>query len=188
MQKNQRSFEFASSLILAASFILLAFGFLLLGVTWLPVIGILAGFMFLGMAYFILRHQPVVRNIEVIIGAKAASYLKPEAANLSGVIPVAILSTSTAAGEAQDFDATTVIGSSVRFGPNRVEPLDNMADPAAVAEHLRDVDGDGDMDFVFAFPKDGAGIGLDDEVCITGSTTKGEIFRGCGPLRLVEAA
>jgi len=189
MPKDLGKFEAASSVFLAASFVLLALGFFVLGVTWLPVIGIFAGFAFLAMAYYILRQQPAVRNIEVIIGAKAGTYLSPMATSLSGIIPVAILSTSRAAGDPVDFDARTVIGSTVRFGPNEVEPVENMADPIVVAQHQLDVDGDGDVDLVLDFPIDGAGITAKDEsVCITGTTTSGEVFRGCGPLHLVQPA
>lgn len=188
MQKNLNSFESVSSLFLAASYILLAIGFFFMGVSFLPVIGILAGFLFLGLAYYVLK-RPSVRIIEVLIGSKPGSYLNHEVQNQSATIPVAILSTSTAAGDAVDFDATTVIASSVRFGPNEIPPLEDMADPAVAARHMQDVDGDGDVDFVLDFPIERAGItGSGQTVCITGITKNGETFRGCGPIHMAAAA
>lgn len=183
MQKNLGTMELVSSMFLAASFVLLAVGFLVLGVTWLPVIGIVAGLAFLAMAYYILLQQAAVRAVRIIIGSKADTGRDSADISRSGVIPVAILSTSKAAGDDFDFNASTVIGSTVRFGPNAVEPLGDMADPDVVAKHLHDVDGDGDMDFVFDFPMDKAGITADDQnVCITGATSNGEVFRGCSRL------
>lgn len=189
MNKNLGTPEFASSIFLAASYILLAVGFFVLGVSFLPVIGILAGFLFLGLAYYVLQRRSVVRTIEILIGEKAETILNLSAQKQGSTIPVAILSSSTAAGDAVDFDATTVVASSVRFGPNEVAPVEDMEDPVIAAKHLKDVDGDGDVDFVIDFPIERAGITASDQtVCITGTTINGESFRGCGQLHLAEAA
>ena len=69
----------------------------------------------------------------------------------NGLIPVAILTTSTAMGDPVDFDATTVDSSNVRFGPGAAMRFHRR-------HHIRDVDRDGDMDMLLHFRQRTTGI------------------------------
>jgi hypothetical protein len=81
----------------------------------------------------------------------------------NGVIPVAILTTST-------FDATTVDDSTVGFGPDGA---------AAVHSAIADVDTDGDLDMVLHFRTRATGIACGDtSASLTGETTGGQAIEG----------
>jgi hypothetical protein len=85
----------------------------------------------------------------------------------NGVIPVAILTTRVADGEASDFDASQVDAATVTFGP----------DGAAIGHrraHVADVDGDGDSDLLLHFRTREAGLACGD----TEATLQGETFGG----------
>ena len=69
----------------------------------------------------------------------------------NGLIPVAILTTSTAMGDPVDFDAATVDSSTVRFGPGAAMRFHRR-------HHIRDVDRDGDMDMLLHFRQRTTGI------------------------------
>jgi hypothetical protein len=77
-----------------------------------------------------------------------------------GLVAVAILTTD-------EFDATTVDGTTVLFGPGEAEPGHG-------AGHLEDVDEDGDLDLVLHFKIQDSGLALGD----TEATLKGELFDG----------
>ena len=84
-----------------------------------------------------------------------------------GKIPVAILSTNTAAGESVDFDATQVDSTTIRFGPDG-------ANIAHSNGHVEDVDSDGDADLVLHFESQETGIACGDtEATLTGATFGG---------------
>lgn len=84
-----------------------------------------------------------------------------------GVIPVAILTTSIADGDATDFDATQVDETTLYFGPDEVGIAHRRA-------HVADVDGDGDRDLLLHFRTRGTGLACGD----TEATLKGETFGG----------
>lgn len=91
--------------------------------------------------------------------------------------PVAILTTSTAAGEALDFDAGTVDGATVRFGAGTAVPL--VYGPV-------DVDGDTDLDLVLWFRQIDAGFVCGDtSTSLTGATVDGRSIVGSDSVRIV---
>lgn len=98
----------------------------------------------------------------------------PNSINLksNGVIPVAILTTDF-------FDATTVDGTTVQFGPNGASPVHGEG-------HLEDVDEDGDLDWVGHFKTKQTGIAAGDtQATIKGKTTDGFDFSGEDSVNLV---
>ncbi len=96
-----------------------------------------------------------------------------------GVIPVAILSTRLADGDATDFDATQVDETTLRFGPGEVGIAHRQA-------HVADVDGDGDRDLLLHFRTRGAGIACGDtEATLKGGTFDGMPITGAGAVDVV---
>ena len=94
-----------------------------------------------------------------------------------GSIPVAILSTNTAAGEPVDFDANTIDATTVEFAG---------AGPIYEGGHLEDVDRDGDMDWVGHFKAQETDIdNTDTRAIITGKTIDGEDFIGWDTINIV---
>ncbi len=89
-----------------------------------------------------------------------------------GVIPVAILTTST-------FDATTIDPLSVRFGPDG-------ATEAHGKGHIEDVDGDGNDDLVLHFRTQETGIACGDtSTSLTGKTFDGQQIQGSDSIQTV---
>jgi uncharacterized protein YuzB (UPF0349 family) len=75
------------------------------------------------------------------------------------------------------FDAATVIGETVRFGPNKAAPVHYA---------LEDVDKDGDIDMILQFKTRDAGIAQEDiEAVLNGSTVDGQYFYGKDLVRIV---
>jgi hypothetical protein len=112
-------------------------------------------------------------SITVEVDIKPGS--TPNAINVrsKGVIPVAILTTSTARGESVDFDAAAVDPKSVTFGPG----LATMAHKKA---HIEDVDNDEDLDMVLHFRMQETGLQPgDSEVCLFGKTVDGKDIEAC---------
>ena len=103
-------------------------------------------------------------SIPVAIDIKPGS--DPNSINLRsrGVIPVAILTTNTAHGDAANFYALDVDPLSVMFGPDG-------AGEARGRGHVEDVDDDGDMDLVLRFRTQETGIQCGDaQATLTGET------------------
>lgn len=87
-------------------------------------------------------------------------------------IPVGLLSSSIAAGDAVEFDAVTIDIDSLRFGAGEVA---NVLVTPFTADH----NSDGLIDMTASFPTEGSGIACGDtEVSVTGQTTDGLDFRG----------
>jgi hypothetical protein len=96
-----------------------------------------------------------------------------------GVIPVAIVSTRLADGDATDFDATQVDETTLRFGPDEVGIAHRQA-------HVADVDGDGDRDLLLHFRTRGTGIACGDtEATLKGGTFDGRPITGTGAVDVV---
>ncbi|MFC1935791.1 thrombospondin type 3 repeat-containing protein, partial [Chloroflexota bacterium] len=109
-------------------------------------------------------------DIHVAIDIKPGS--DPNSINLgnNGVIPVAILTTD-------DFDATTVDGSTVTF---------EGTGPSHGDGHLEDVDGDGDLDWVGHFRTQETDLTeVDTDGTLNGETTAGIPIEGSDSVRVV---
>jgi hypothetical protein len=121
--------------------------------------------------------NPGPPTITVEIEIKPGSW--PNAINprSKGVIPVAILTTSTAAGESIDFNAATVDPLSVKFGPGEAVEVHGKG-------HVKDVDNDGDPDMVLHFKTRKTGIKYGDtEACLTGKTFDGKTIQACDTIK-----
>lgn len=104
--------------------------------------------------------KPTVIGIDI----KPGSYPNPINPRINGVIPVAILGSSS-------FDATSVDTSTVRFGPDQ-------AVPTAGIDRV-DVNNDGYLDIVVHFATQSSGITCSDTATfLFGKTTSGQQFVG----------
>jgi len=109
-------------------------------------------------------------TISVDIDIKPGGFPNSINPRSKGVIPVAILTTDT-------FDATTVDGTTVRFGPDEAEPAHYT---------LEDVDWDGDLDMIFHFRTQETGIECgDNEVALSGETVDGQQITGKDSIKTV---
>jgi hypothetical protein len=94
----------------------------------------------------------------------------------TGVIPVAILTTD-------DFDATTVDGSTVEFGPGGAEPVHKQHG------HIEDVNGDSRDDWIGHFRTQDVALAAGDTTAvILGRTEDGNSFRGEDSVNIVGRA
>ena len=108
-------------------------------------------------------------TIAVKPGGKPPAPVNPRS---QGVIPVAILSTSS-------FDATTVDPATARFGMLGTEA-------SSTQNSLEDVNGDGKLDMVLHFPTQQTGISCGTTtVTLTGQTTSGQPISGTAQIKTV---
>ncbi len=100
--------------------------------------------------------------------------INPRAA---GVVPVALLTTSVADGDAVDFDAWDADPATLAFGPAGAGIVHAQG-------HAEDVDGDGDLDMVVHFRVRATGIACGaTEAELTGETFGGRAFAGSDAIR-----
>ena len=126
----------------------------------------------------LLRIDPLEpAEIDVIVDIKPGGDPNSINPGSNGVIPVAILSTNTADGDTQDFDATQVDASTLRFGPGEAPIAHGNA-------HVQDVDADADHDLVAHFRTQETGIMCGDtELSLIGETFDGQGFVGSDSIR-----
>jgi hypothetical protein len=131
--------------------------------------------------------NPVVQPpLEVSIDIKPGSDVNPVNLKSNGVLPVAILTTSIADGDAVDFGASTVDTSTIQFG----DTGSGLASVSALRTSLEDVDGDGDLDVIVHFSmrdiKAAGALDADsvDAVLSAKTISGGDIF-GSDSLRIV---
>ena len=98
----------------------------------------------------------------------------------SNVIPVAILTTSTADGDLLDFDALEVDPLTVSFGSGDAVEVHSYG-------HAEDVDGDGDIDLVFHFSTLESGVMCGDtNMTLTGETFGGQMIKATDSVSVIK--
>ncbi len=180
MESNNPILDKISALSLSAACLIIGLGFILLGVTLLPIIGIFMGIPFLALSSYLWNERNYARKVAILVGYPPDGSSHYARFGGRGIIPVAILSTERNKGEPFDFDARTVEIKSVKLEPGMVKPVENKGSRANGRAHFQDVDGDGDTDVVFYFSLKESGFTEDlKDICLTGETVDGEIIRGC---------
>ena len=138
--------------VLRASLYLVGMGFIVLGLTLLPIIGL-----FVGLGCFALAQclwsPGRTKDLPVLIG----HFDDRRLAN-ARALPVAISSTSRKSGVAYDFNATTADAATVGVGPNSVHLLDGSGEQSSSSPRFGDVDEEGGLNFVGCFSPDQAGV------------------------------
>ena len=145
-KKEQGKVLIRSVLLCAVGLLFIAFG-----LSFLPIVGIVvgAGFLWFGLYPWVkFLHR---QKANVLIGSVSDNYL------LERRIPVVILS-ATKERDGFDFDPAHVDPSSVRIGPGKTGPVDDMSDPLIYERSLRDINEDGIPDLILYFSGDSAGI------------------------------
>jgi hypothetical protein len=147
--------------------------FIALGLSFLPVVGIAvgAGLLWFGLYPWVkVLHR---QKANVLIGSVSDNYL------LDRRIPVVILS-ATKERDGFEFNPALVDPTSVRIGPGKTGPVDDMSDPQVYERSLRDINEDGIPDLILYFSADSAGFGEKvEEVCVRAKTRNGERVFGC---------
>jgi hypothetical protein len=171
MKIEKGSVVVRSVLLCAVGLLFIAFGF-----SFFPIVGIVvgAGFLWFGLSPWVgfLRQ----RQARVLIGTVSDNYLEDRR------IPVAILS-ATKERDGFDFDPRLVDPSSVRIGPEKIGPVDDMSDPVIYERSLRDINDDGIPDLILYFSADSAGINEKvEEVCVRARMKNGERVLGCNAI------
>lgn len=169
MDKSEKGAVLMRSVLLSAVGLLC----IALGLSFLPIIGIFlgAGFMWFALSPWI----SILRTtkVNVMIGRVSDNLLGPRR------IPVAILS-ARKDKDGFDFDPARIDPATVFFGPDRVSPEDDLADPVVYRRSLVDVNEDGIPDLILYFSGDSAGISERvEELCVQAKTWEGERVLGC---------
>lgn len=180
---TQHRWDALGRTIASTSFFIIGMSFIVLGLTLLPVFGLFMGLACFSLAWSLWTTGRMIDAL-VLIGSSVRSKITG-----GKIIPLAILSMSKEKGDFFDFDAATVDVDTIRIGPNSIEPLRGPVEGILKPVGMQDVDADGKSDLVVYFPADQAGLTPNMKVvCFTGQTKTGTLVRGCGPLKLNEAA
>lgn len=174
MERKSLRTERGATLI--RSIFLFALGLLCipLGMTFLPVIGILVGGVLMAFAVYPYLTFFKLNTVRIRVGVVTTN-------NLGSMrLPVAILSASRER-DGFDFDPRRIDPTSVRFGPHKAAPDEDMSDPKVWKRNLVDLNQDGIPDLMLYFSGDTAGITASTrEACIRARTIDGERVFGCG--------
>jgi hypothetical protein len=161
--------------IVLFSIALVGSGFVLMGMTLFPVVGVFSGLGFFALVYYMYHSQALDRIIEVVLRIPKLSEFHAEN-RIHGSLPIAILSTSRRRGDLLDFDARTVDASTLRLEHSGAKMLDPI--------HHYDVNKNGELDLIFHLPiTDFNALPESREICVVGNTIDGEPIRGCADLR-----
>jgi len=105
------------------------------------------------------------------IDVHPGSDVNPINPNAKGVLPVAILSSTS-------FDASTINSDSLRLGLGQAKPAKNGV-------HREDVNNDGIIDLMLQFPIQQLGIKSgESHLCMTGELPDGKIFESCDKVKI----
>jgi hypothetical protein len=178
MEENMEKIKKEQGKVLIQSVLLCAVGllFIALGLSFLPIIGIVVGAAFLWFGLYpwvkiLHRHRA-----NVLVGSVSDNYLQDRR------LPVVILS-ATKERDGFDFDPGLVDPSSVRLGPGKTGPVDDMTNPEIYDRSLRDINDDGIADLILYFSADSAGINEKvEEVCVRAKMRGGERVIGCSTI------
>lgn len=164
--------------VLVRSVLLGAVGllFVALGFSFLPIVGIIVGAAFLWFSLYPWVNLLHRHRVNVLVGSVSDNYLEEKR------ISVAILS-ATKERDGFDFDPMSIDPLTVRVGPGKTGPVDDLSDPDIYARSLRDINEDGIPDLILYFSGDSAGINEKVEhVCVSAKMKNGERVLGCNAM------
>lgn len=170
LHRSERGWALVQSLFLFT----LGLACIALGLSFVPVVGILAGAALMSVALYPWMGFFRPRRVSIIVGGVSDNYLG------SRWFAVAILS-ARQDRDGFDFDPRWIDPGSVRFGPHKSRPMENMSDPAIYNRNLVDINGDGTPDLILYFSGDESGVtSREKEACVRARTRGGGRIIGCG--------
>ena len=167
--------------VLASVFLLAAgLAFIPFGMTVLPVIGVASGIGLMLAAIYPWVATRHAKSIKVKLESVADGCLNPR------LIVATLHGSSAAKGDEVDFNPVDVEPKSLRLGPQKARPVEDMNDPAIFGRNLSGADRDGVPDLLVVFQGDEAGISLAaQQACIHARTKNGEYVLGCDSIHSV---
>jgi hypothetical protein len=115
--------------------------------------------------------SPFLGILQVQIDIKPGDDTNPINPKSKGIIPVALLTTSS-------FDALGADVLTIRFGPGMAQEIHQRG-------HAEDTDEDGDEDLLLHFATQDIGLTTQTQLCLTGKTADGVEFKGCDSIAIV---